>query len=94
MLFSCSTNIERKRKKYLDIYNEENEVKEEFKGIRILPLINPIYIDNAFSIIKSNNKFKILEDFMDYFENTFLKAYDIEWWNYFNQSTIRTNNSL
>ena len=57
-----------------------------------MPLINPKYIYDAFALIKSKNKFKELNSFLDYFENNFLKTYELDWWNYYNDVNIRTNN--
>ena len=55
--------IERKRKKYLDLYNDNIDVKEIFKRIRTLPLIKPEYVIDVFSFIKSKNKYKDLDSF-------------------------------
>ena len=43
--------IERKRKKYIDLFNNEIEIKEFFKRIKALPLIKPIYVKDVFDLI-------------------------------------------
>ena len=84
--------IERKRKKFIDLFNNEIEIKELFKRIKTLPLIKPIYVKDVFDLIKSNNRFEELEEFLVYYEEQFFNIYDIKYWNYYDQYYLRTNN--
>jgi len=57
-----------------------------------LPLIPFKYIKDIFFFNKANNKFKELEDFINYYEKFFIKNDSLECWNYYNENTLRTNN--
>ena len=91
-LFHYEQSIERKRKHYFNLYNNNSEVRDSFKRIRTLPLIPCEYVIEVFDLIKAKNTFEELEEFFNYFHSTYIERYDIEFWNYYNEEYLRTNN--
>ena len=43
-------------------------------------------------MIKAQNSFDELEEFFNYFHSTYIECSDIEFWNYYNEEYLRTNN--
>lgn len=84
--------IERKMKKYSNLVNNNIEAVELFKRIKTLPLIPNIYAKDIFNLINAKNKISELNEFLDYYEKTFIKKYEIDYWNYFKEFNLRTNN--
>lgn len=86
--------MEKKRKTYLPEYMENQEVREPFKRVIALPVIDTDFINDVFEKIKDevHNLPNIIKDFLQYFETQFLEHYSIEYWPYFKQYSLRTNN--
>ena len=76
----------------MNIINNNIEALELFKRIKTLPLIPPLYVKDIFDLINANNKLEDLNEFLQYFEDTFINKYDIVFWNYFDEYNLRTNN--
>ncbi|KAL6628888.1 hypothetical protein U3516DRAFT_793478 [Neocallimastix sp. 'constans'] len=79
--------------------NEVNDDEKKFnyyKGISNLPFINPEYIMDIFSLIKTKsiekNSCQFLK-FLEYFYETYLIVYDMKSWNYYNNIEHITNNA-
>ena len=77
---------------------DNNILKSYYKAISNLPFINPQYIYDIFYKIKftcegyGSTCTQFLK-FLDYFEKTFLKNYNIKYWNYYNKIEHTTNNA-
>ncbi|KAG4099323.1 hypothetical protein H8356DRAFT_1423725 [Neocallimastix lanati (nom. inval.)] len=76
--------------------NDDEKIFNYYKGISNLPFINPEYIMDIFSLIKTKsiekNSCQFLK-FLEYFYETYLIGYDMKSWNYYNNIEHITNNA-
>ncbi|KAL6597211.1 hypothetical protein U3516DRAFT_803728 [Neocallimastix sp. 'constans'] len=76
--------------------NDDEKIFNYYKGISNLPFINPEYIMDIFSLIKTKsiekNSCQFLK-FLEYFYETYLFGYDMKSWNYYNNIEHITNNA-
>ncbi|KAG4096233.1 hypothetical protein H8356DRAFT_1309712 [Neocallimastix lanati (nom. inval.)] len=74
--------------------NDDEKIFNYYKGISNLPFINPEYIMDIFSLIKTKsiekNSCQFLK-FLEYFYETYLIGYDMKSWNYYNNIKHITN---
>ena len=91
--FHFNQNIEKNRKKFIDLYNNNNSCKEIFKKLRTLPFIPKEYVVPILNIIITNNKIKELSEYLKSFLNTYTKIYEVEMWNYYMERQTKTNNA-
>lgn len=91
--FHYNQNIEKNRKKFMDLYNNNDSCKETFKKLRTLPFIPTAYVVHILNLIITNNKIKELSEYLKSFLNTYTKKYEVEMWNYYMERQTRTNNA-
>ena len=87
--------MEKKRKTFLKEYTENLEIRELFKRVITLPFIDTNYIKEVFDKIKLNLEglSDKIKEFLQYFQNQFLAHYPLQYWSYYKQYSLRTNNS-
>ena len=61
--------------------------------INNLYLCHPDYVVIVFNKIKEQSNNETFNKFLEYFENTFIKKYNVKNWNYFNNFRHITNNA-
>ena len=86
--------MEKRRKKFLAEYTNYQEVRELFKRIITLPFIDTMFIKDVFNKIKRDTEDlpNCIKEFILYFEHQFIEHYPLQYWSYFKQYTLRTNN--
>ena len=86
--------MEKRRKNFLAKYKNYQEVRELFKRIITLPFIDTMFIKDVFNKIKRDTEDlpNCIKEFILYFEHQFIEHYPLQYWSYFKQYTLRTNN--
>lgn len=93
-LFHYRQSIERKRKHNNNLFKNKIEAQQILKQINTLPLIPIEYVEPAFIPIENENTFNDLNDFFNYFRDTYITRFNPELLNYFITANNRTNNAL
>ena len=85
--------MEKNRKKYKDILENNVSNNEAFKYLLTLPLIPEDVVESVFNELKLNNQCLELKDLFDYYEKMFIIKFKPPMWNYYNTEIHRTNNA-
>jgi hypothetical protein len=85
--------MEKNRKKYKDILENNVSNNEAFKCLLTLPLIQEDVVESVFNELKSNNLCLELKELFDYYEKMFIIKFKPPMWNYYNTENNRTNNA-
>ena len=91
--FHWNQAMEKNRKKYKDILENNVSNNEAFKCLLTLPLIPEDVVESVFNELKSNNLCLELKELFDYYEKMFIIKFKPPMWNYYNTENHRTNNA-
>ena len=91
--FHWNQAMEKNRKKYKDIFENNVSNNEAFKCLLTLPLIQEDVVESVFNELKSNNLCLELKELFDYYEKMFIIKFKPPMWNYYNTENNRTNNA-
>ena len=82
--FHWNQSMEKQRKKFLDLLEDNISNKESFKSLITLPLIPIDMVVPVFNQLRINNQDTKLEGLFEYYENMFIKKFPPKMWNYCN----------
>ena len=85
--------IQKKNKLCNEVINNNDNLYIFYNMINNLYLCHPDYVVIVFNKIKEQSNNETFNKFLEYFENTFIKKYNVKNWNYFNNFRHITNNA-